>query len=176
MENVLKEIGEGKYLQEPPARTTIRSFSNLFEEPPRRSEIDRKKAWYKIGKVIWRGHKPKLHKESQIGVRRTYEYYSIRKGDWSGPSCRQFSKMTKYKYQVELTFRGEDFLVGNSSLNRGNLEENALTLDHVTSHENLTGAGTQSMGLGLDWVTELDADPPTADADPPFADILNQLE
>src|ERR1043165_3898372 len=165
MENVLKEIGEGKYLQEPPARTTIRSFSNLFEEPSKRSEIDRKKAWYKIGKVLWRGHKPKLHKESQIGARRTYEYYSIRKGDWVGPSCWQFFKMTKYKYQLELMFRGEEFVEGNSSLNRGNLEESALAQDHVTPLEDVTSTGTQFMGLGMDWVTELDTDPPTSDAD-----------
>src|ERR1043165_9043159 len=132
MEKVLKEIVEGKYLQEPPSRTTIRSFSSLFEELPKRSETDRKKAWYKIGKVIWQGHKPKLHKESQIGAKRTYEYYSIRKGDWTGPSCRQLSKMTKFKYQIELTIRGEEFVEGNSSLNRKNLKEKHFTQDHMT--------------------------------------------
>jgi len=182
MENILKEISEGRYLHEPPSRTTIRNLSNLFEEPPKRTEVERKKAWYKIGKIIWRGHKPKVHKESQIGARRTYEYYSIRKGDWMGPSCRQFSKMTKFKYQLELMFRGEEFVEGNSSLNRGNLEENRLTQDHVTLLEDITRAGTQSMGLEMDWVTELDADLPTADADLPtagadmsFADSCSQL-
>ena len=176
METILKDISEGKYLHEPPSRKRIGNISNLFEEPPKRSETERKKAWYKIGKIIWRGHKPKLHKESQIGARRTYEYYSIRKGNWTGPICQQFSKMTKYKYQLELMFRGEEFVEGNSSLNRGNLEEGALTQDHMTLLEDIMGAGTQSVGLGMDWVTESDADPPTADADPPFADIFNQLE
>ena len=170
MEKTLKEIAEGKYLHEPPVRKAIRNLSELFEEPPKRSDVERKKAWYKIGKVLWRGHKPKLHKESQIGARRTYEYYSIRKGDWTGPNCRQFSKMTKYKYQLELMFRGEEFVEGNSSLNRGNLEESALAQDHVTPLEDVTSTGTQFMGLGMNWVTELDADPPTADADPPTAD------
>src|ERR1044071_9509437 len=109
MDRILEEIKEGKYLQEPLQRNKINNISNLFEEPLKRSEVKRKKAWYKIEKVIWRDHKPKLHKESQIGVRRTYEYYSIRKGDWSGLSCWQFSKITKYKYQIELTFREEEF-------------------------------------------------------------------
>src|ERR1044071_2234250 len=137
MEKILEELREGKYQSEPPQRKTLRNLSELFEEPPKRSDIERKQAWYKIGKILWRGHKPKLHKESQIGARRTYEYYSIRKGDWSGPSCRQLSKMTKFKYQIELTFRGEEFIQGNSSLNRGNLEEGNLTQDHVTSHGNI---------------------------------------
>src|ERR1043165_6947837 len=132
MDKVLAEISKEKYLHEPLQRKVIGNLSELFEEPPKRSDIERKKAWYKIGKVIWREYKPQLHKESQIGARRTYEYYSIRKGDWSGPSCRQFSKMTKYKYQIELVFRGEEFVEGNSSLNRGNLEESALIQDHVT--------------------------------------------
>ena len=63
------------------------------------------------------------------------------------------------------------------------MEENALTQDHVTLFEEVMGTGTQSMGLGMDWVTGLDADPPTADADPPsagadmpFVDSFNQLE
>src|ERR1044071_10401540 len=121
MERVLTEISEGKYLHEPLQKKTIRNLSELFEEPPKRSDVEKKKAWYKIGKIIWRGHKPKLHKKSQIGARRTYEYYSIRKGDWSGPSCWQFSKMTRFKYELELTMRNEEFLVENSSLNEGNL-------------------------------------------------------
>src|ERR1044071_9527757 len=170
MEKILEEIRVGKYEHEPPQRKMVQNLSELFEEPPKRTEVERKRAWYKIGKVIWRGYKVKLHKESQIGAKRTYEYYSIRKGDWSGPSCQQFSKRTKFKYQLELMFRGEEFIQGNSSLNRGNLEENIITQDHVIPHEDITRAGTQSMGLGMDWVTELDADPPTADADPPSTD------
>src|ERR1044072_4114511 len=99
MDRILEEIREGKYNHEPPKRNRIDNISNLFEKPPKRSEVERKKAWYKIGKVIWQGHKPKLHKESQIGAKRTYEYYSIRKNDWTGPSCQQLSKMTKFKYR-----------------------------------------------------------------------------
>ena len=58
----------------------------------------------------------------------------------------------------------------NSFLNRGNLEEEALSQDHGIPHEKIMGAGTQFMGLEMDWVTEIDADPSTADADPPTAD------
>src|ERR1044071_9112049 len=138
MDRILEEISQGKYIHKLIRRSKINNISNLVEKPPKRSDIERKRAWYKIGKVIWRGHKVKLHKKSQIGARRTYEYYSIRKGDWTGPSCQQFSKMTKYKYQVELMFRGEDFLRGNSSLNRGNLKENGLAQNHVIPHEDIT--------------------------------------
>ena len=66
MDKILKEIRKGKYLHEPVKRGNISNISNLFEESPKRSEIERKKDWYKIGKIIWRGHKLKLHKESQI--------------------------------------------------------------------------------------------------------------
>ena len=49
------------------------------------------------------------------------------------------------------------------------MEESTLTQDHVTPLEDITGVRTQFMGLGLDWVTEMDADPLTADANPPTA-------
>ena len=68
MEKILKEIRDGKFLHEPPQRKNIRNLSELFEEPSKRLEVEQKKAWYKIGKVIWRRYKPKLHKESQIGA------------------------------------------------------------------------------------------------------------
>ena len=165
MEKVLTKISERKYLHEPPQRKKIRNLSELFEKPLKRSDIERKKAWYKIGKIIWRGHKPKLHKESQIGARRTYEYYSIRKGDWTGPSCRQFSKMTKYKYQIELLLRGEEFGEENSSLNRRNLKEDQPTQDQVINPtEDFTGADTHLTKLRWDWITEAGADSLTADS------------
>src|ERR1044071_7851161 len=50
------------------------------------------------------------------------------------------------------------------------VERSVSTQNHVTPLEDITSTGTQFMGLGMDWVTELDADPPTADADPPTAD------
>ena len=79
MDRILKEIHEGKYVQEPPKKTQIENISNLFEELPKRSETERKKAWYKIGKVLIRKHKIALHSESKVGARRTYRYYSINK-------------------------------------------------------------------------------------------------
>ena len=82
-----------------------------------------------------------------------------------------------------MTLKGEELVEENSSLNRENLEKSLVTQNHVTPLEDITGAGTQSMGLGIDWVTGYDADPSTADADLliagaiiPFADIYNQLE
>src|ERR1044072_2497258 len=105
MEKILEEIKEGKYLYKLLQRKKIPNISSYWPDTPRKTEEERKKGWYKIGKVIWRGHKVQLHKESQIGAQRTYEYYSIRKGDWSGSSVRQFSKMSRFKYGLELTLR-----------------------------------------------------------------------
>src|ERR1044071_520368 len=140
MEKILKEIKEGKYLHEPPQRKNIPLISTYLPDKPRKSAEERKKEWYKIGKVLWRGHKLALHKESQVGARRTYEYYSQRKGDWSGPSCRQFSKMTRYKYGIELALRNEEFLKENSPLNEGNLEETQV----IYSEENAANLMTLS--------------------------------
>src|SRR6266542_1047891 len=48
-----------------------------------------------------------MHKETQIAARRTYQYYSKIKGDWDGPSPRQFSKMKKSKF-LDLLKRREE--------------------------------------------------------------------
>ena len=86
--------------------------------------------------------------------------------------------MTKFKYQVELSFRNKELFEENSSLNERNLEGGHLTQNYVTiSIEKIMKAGIQFTGLEIDWMTEfntnlptVNADPPTADADPPNAD------
>ena len=71
----------------------------------RKDEVKRKQQWYKIGKVIKRGHKVSLHRESKLAARRTYEYYSIEEGNWVDPSSRQFSKMVQSEFQQYLDAR-----------------------------------------------------------------------
>ena len=57
-------------------------------------------------------------------MRRTYTYYSVNKGDWLGPSYREFSKMSNYKFKIELSLRNGEFFQENSPFNEGNLEGN----------------------------------------------------
>ena len=46
-----------------------------------------KKDYYHIGKrIIKKNEKIDLHNEQLIFARRTYQFYSIRKGNWKGPS------------------------------------------------------------------------------------------
>ena len=42
--------------------------------------------------------KIKLHQETKVSARRTYQYYSKIKGDWDGPSSRKLRKMRKEKF------------------------------------------------------------------------------
>ena len=166
MEKILQEIKEGKYLPEPVQRKNIPNISSYLPERPKKTSEERKKNWYKIGKVLWRGHKLQLHKESQVGARRTYEYYSQYKGDWTGPSCRQFSKMSRDKYGIELALRNKEFWKGNSSLNEGNLEES-----QVDENMNDTVIGQDlSTGLEIDEFLTLlpTAEPPMPTAEPPM--------
>ncbi len=64
-----------------------------------------KKAWYRVGKAIHRGEKLKLHPEKRLGHRRMYKYYKIGKGDWEGPSPRNFSKMSATRFERVLKRR-----------------------------------------------------------------------
>src|ERR1044072_671552 len=136
MEKILIEIQNGKYRRDPNIKRRTANLTEILSEPPRRSKEKQKKAWYKMGKILLKKHKVTLHSESKVGARRTYRYYSINKGDWSGPTCRQFSKMSQYKFNIELSLRSGEFFQENFSFNEGNLEGNGL-------------AGTFSTGLGI---------------------------
>jgi len=95
MNNILKDIENGKY--DAPPKGKEKALTN--------KGYQRKKDWYKIGEVMSKGHKVKLHKESQVAARRTYEYYSIDHGNWEGPSPRELSKTNKEKYAQLLAER-----------------------------------------------------------------------
>src|ERR1043166_6855724 len=91
-----------------------------------------KKQWYIIGKYLLEENKVKLHSESKVRARRTYLYYNCNKGDWDGPTSRQFLKMRKEEFEIRLKFRRE--VNGVTSLfDGGNLSgSNPTEENHVT--------------------------------------------
>src|ERR1044071_448392 len=56
----------------------------------------------------------RLHAKQKMSARRTYEYYRIRRGDWTGPSPREFGKMTKDRF--ERLFKGREEIEGETLL------------------------------------------------------------
>ncbi len=65
----------------------MKSLSNIkqllkeIKDEPMREKDQNKKKWYKIGKYLLNGNKLIMHKETQIAVRKTYQYYSKIKED-----------------------------------------------------------------------------------------------
>ncbi len=105
MEQVLKAIRQGEFKEPPPMSTKKKAF--IFAPKIKLKEEDRKKNWYKVGKVIKRGHKVKLCNSSKLAAKRAYEYYNINKGSWIGPTARQLGKMNKEEFQEYLSQRKE---------------------------------------------------------------------
>ena len=99
MDNVLKQIEQGEFKQ-PPVPRVRRRFTPYARDPAKTDE-ERKQRWYAIGKVVYEGHTVKLHKESKLAAKRTYIYYHD-KGNWIGPTARQFGKMNLAQFQKEL--------------------------------------------------------------------------
>ena len=66
---------------------TENEIQNILKEIRRNPMIERlqnKKRWYKVGKHLLQGKKLRLHNETKVSARRTYQYYSKIKGDWDG--------------------------------------------------------------------------------------------
>ena len=97
MDEVLKQIEEGKFSTPPPDKRKFQPYPKA----PQKTKKERKQQWYAIGKVICEGHKVRLHNESKLSAKRTYIYYSKKNG-WDGPSPRQFGKMNENQFQLEL--------------------------------------------------------------------------
>ncbi len=80
---------------------TENEIQNIIKEirrDPMKERLQNKKRWYKVGKYLLQGKKIKLHQETKVSARRTYQYYSKIKGDWNGPSLRKLGKMRKEKF------------------------------------------------------------------------------
>src|SRR6266498_2658575 len=113
----------------------IKQFLKEIKDEPMRFRDQNKKKWYKIGKYLLNGNKLVMYKETQIAARRTYQYYSKIKGDWDGPSPRQFSKMKKSKFLDLLKGREEierEILLTFSTLNQDHVTEDYADGRHVT--------------------------------------------
>ena len=76
----------------------IQSILKEIRRNPMLERLQNKKRWYKVGKYLLQGRKEKLHQETKVSARRTYQYYSKIKGDWDGLSPRKFGKMRKKKF------------------------------------------------------------------------------
>src|ERR1044072_6683655 len=96
MDKVLKQIVDGEFKHD---LVPTKKPAFVFAPCKKITDEQRGKQWYKIGKVIKRGHKVQLYKESKLSARRTYEYYNINKGNWVGPSPRQLGKMYESEFQ-----------------------------------------------------------------------------
>src|SRR6266511_5414824 len=107
----------------------IKQFLKKIKDEPMRYRDQNKKKWYKIEKYLLNGNKLVMHKETQIAARRTYQYYSKIKGDWDGPSLRQFSKMKKSKFLDLL--KGREEIERDILLTFSNLKQDQVTEDHA---------------------------------------------
>src|ERR1043165_2955038 len=91
MEKVLNEIKKGKY-QGPFLERINKRIAN-------------RKDWYKIGKVVTKGHPVSLHREQIRAAKRSYIYYRIDKGNWERPSPRDLGKMRQKEFAEVLKRR-----------------------------------------------------------------------
>ena len=99
MDKVLEKIENGEFDFTP--KPKVKKRFEPYPRNPVKKEDERKQQWYCIGKVVYEGHKVTLHKESKLAAKRTYIYYH-NKGNWIGPSARQFGKMNQAQFQLEL--------------------------------------------------------------------------
>src|SRR6266542_6945110 len=84
------------------------------------------------------GHKLKMHKETKVSARKTYQYYLKIKGDWDGPSPRKFGKMRKEKFWDLLKGREElerEILLAFSNEVPSHVMEGHVEMKHMICHE-----------------------------------------
>jgi len=143
MEKILEQIKNEEFVRDPEPKKKAVFLSKAFNQTKPRQD------WYKVGKVITREHKVKMHGESKHATRRTYKYYEILKGNWEGPSLRQLGKMIKSEYLEYLNARKRlaeelEEVEGPTSSRGGNMLEDVL---QEVSHD---------LNMSSDWLTEWD--------------------
>ena len=137
-----------------------------------KTSVKLKKAWYRIGKAIHRGEKFKFHPEKRLSHRRMYQYYKIGKGDWEGPSPRNFGKMSATRFERvlkrrEQSKRGtlletEDVTVNTADTTheesrRESHEEHVMEISEATAPQG-NELAQQGEALELDDLQGLDAE------------------
>ena len=65
MDEVLKQIEEGKFSTPPPVKRRFQPYPRTTQKTPE----ERKQQWYTIGNVICEGHKVKLHNETKLSAK-----------------------------------------------------------------------------------------------------------
>src|SRR6266540_5908145 len=119
---------------------TENEIQNILKEIRRNPMLERlqnKKRWYKVGKYLLQGRKIKLHQETKVSARRTYQYYSKIKGDWDGPSPRKLGKMRKKKFWDLLKEREElerEILLAFSNEVQSHVMEDHEEMKHMNCH------------------------------------------
>ena len=83
MDKILKQIDNGNFDTSP--KPKVRKRFEPYPRDPVKKDKERKQQWYRIGRVVCKGHDVKLHKESKLAAKRTYIYYHG-KGNWIEPS------------------------------------------------------------------------------------------
>src|SRR6266545_2808793 len=119
---------------------TENKIQNILKEirrDPMKERLQNKKRWYKVGKYLLQGRKVKLHQETKVSARRTYQYYSKIKGDWDGPSSRKLGKMKKEKFWDLLKGREElerKMLLEFSNEVQSHVMEDHEEIEHMICH------------------------------------------
>ena len=116
-QQILKQIREGKF-----KGPNLKKWN---------SQVTNKKEWYKIGKVVNKGFKIKLCKESRTAAKRTYRFYNIEKGNWEGPMPWRFGKMNQEEFDQWMAKRMWSQFTNLEEV--VNLEEEGLTSLGVSS-------------------------------------------
>src|SRR6266536_2236767 len=144
---------------------TENEIQNILKEirrDPMKERVQNKKRWYKVGKYLLQGKKIKLHQETKVSARRTYQYYSKIKGDWDGPSPRKLGKMRKEKFWDLLKGREElerEILLAFSSEIQSHVMEGHMKMEHIICHGSteVQDVICQQQSRDLEHMMELEA-------------------
>src|SRR6266540_3406660 len=144
---------------------TENEIQNILKEirrDPMREKLQNKKRWYKVRKYLMQGNKLKMHKETKVSARRTYQYYSKIKGDWDGPSPRKLEKIRKEKFWNLLKKREElerEILLAFLNEVQSHVMEGHEEIEHMICHGSteVQDVMCQQQSGDLKHMTELEA-------------------
>src|ERR1043166_5989429 len=89
-------------------------LKRISKKSKKKNSLSNKKDHYKVEKYLIKKEKVKWTREQLKGARRTYQYYNEDKGNWEGPSPRQFGKMIKEEFDE--AFKGRKQRKGEALL------------------------------------------------------------
>src|SRR6266511_2827716 len=144
---------------------TENEIQNILKEirrDPMLERLQNKKRWYKVGKYLLQGHKIKMHKETKVSARRTYQYYSKIKGDWNGSSPRKLGKIRKEKFRDLFKGREElerEILLAFSNEVQSHVMEGHEEMEYMICHRSteVQNVMCQQQSGDPEHMTELEA-------------------